>query len=475
MNLPHTPISTVALRLSLIFVVLLSASATPTTAEAQVVAPEPRREQLLNGLKLLLVARPGDPQVWMKLRVHSGAAFDLAGKDGLTTLLADALFPDPSTRTYVAEELGGQLDVRTTYDAIDVTISGNASEFDRLAEVLRNAVLQMRLAPQDVRRLSEARLKAAKEAPQTAARLADRAILSRLFGTYPYGRSIAGTPDSIARIDRADLMLARDRFITPNNSTLVVVGGVEPGRAVRTFRQFLGSWHKSEAVPPATFKQPDAPDARTLVVTTPGASDAEVRLAARGVSRSDRDRAAATLLAAIAAERLKVALKDGKASNVSASHTPHALTGVFMVSATAPAASSAATIIEAARAVLSSLASAAPAPGELERAKREALKVDEIHRAGQYPFADVWLDSITYNYDASIDARAFNNVTTVDIGRVAARLFRDAQFATVVAGEGAELRAALANLPGGVEAFSPQRPPAPPAVRPLAQPTPRRP
>src|SRR5690348_1754130 len=46
-------------------------------------APEPRREQLLNGLRILLWSRPADQNVLIKLRVHSGAAFDLAGKEGM--------------------------------------------------------------------------------------------------------------------------------------------------------------------------------------------------------------------------------------------------------------------------------------------------------------------------------------------------------------------------------------------------------
>src|SRR4051794_30107041 len=64
---------------------------------------EPRREQLLNGLKILLLNRPADANVLIKLRVHSGAAFDLAGKEGLMRTLAEAMF-DQQTRSYVADE-----------------------------------------------------------------------------------------------------------------------------------------------------------------------------------------------------------------------------------------------------------------------------------------------------------------------------------------------------------------------------------
>src|ERR1700694_5240446 len=44
--------------------------------------PEPAREHLLNGLTVLLWRRPGDADRVFKLRVPSGAAFDLAGQRG---------------------------------------------------------------------------------------------------------------------------------------------------------------------------------------------------------------------------------------------------------------------------------------------------------------------------------------------------------------------------------------------------------
>src|SRR5438309_9684698 len=76
--------------------------------------PPPNRERLLNGLTILYGNRPGEANVVVKMRVHSGAVFDLAGKAGTMSLLADALFPEVTTREDVAEQLGGHLEVATT-------------------------------------------------------------------------------------------------------------------------------------------------------------------------------------------------------------------------------------------------------------------------------------------------------------------------------------------------------------------------
>jgi hypothetical protein len=67
--------------------------------------PEPEREQLLNGLRVLFWHRPGDQDVLLKLRIHSGAAFDMAGKGGQMAIFGDIL-PEATTREYFTEEMG---------------------------------------------------------------------------------------------------------------------------------------------------------------------------------------------------------------------------------------------------------------------------------------------------------------------------------------------------------------------------------
>ena len=118
---------------------LLMLCACLLNASAQ--TPQPRREKLLNGLRILLLSRPGDQNVLIRLRVHDGAAFDLANKEGLMATLADAMF-DQQTRDYVTEELGGRIEVTTDYDAVNITLAGKATDFGRLLELARASRLR---------------------------------------------------------------------------------------------------------------------------------------------------------------------------------------------------------------------------------------------------------------------------------------------------------------------------------------------
>src|SRR5215216_4726056 len=265
---------------------------------------QPEREQLLNGLRLLFWVKPGNPDVILKLRINSGAAFDLSGKSGQMALLGDLLFPDPAAIDYFTDEMGGKLDVSVTYDSTTITMVGKADQLEHIVEVLRNALLATQFAPEMVTKMRDARIKLLRDTVIVPAEVADRAIATRLYGDFPYGRPAAGSPEDVARVDRADVMQAHDRFLNSNNATLAIIGAVTKPRAMRTLRQLLGPWRKSEEIIPTTFRQPNPPDTRTLIINVPGPT-VELRLATRGVSRTDTDYPIAMVLARVAQHRLQ--------------------------------------------------------------------------------------------------------------------------------------------------------------------------
>ena len=403
---------------------------------------EPQKEQLLNGLRLLLWEKPGSSELLLKLRINSGAAFDLSGKSGQMALLGDLLFPDKDTVEFFTEEMGGKLEVIVNYDSTTITMIGKSTELEPMVEVLRNALLSTQFAPEIINRIRDARIKTLRDAAIAPTLVADRAIAARLFGDFPYGRLMSGTPEDLARVDRADLMLARERFLNSNNATLAIAGGVTRARALRTLRQLLGPWRKSENIVPTTFRQPQPPDARTLIVNVAGTA-AEVRLAVRGVSRTDPDYFPAKILAKVAEQRWQGLTPELVKQPVFARSESYALPGAFVMGATVNMQTVADSLANA-RKVMESLFTTAPSTAELERAKTDALA--EISGLLSKPEAapDAWLDLITYHLSAVQDTTALlRAVTAQDVQRVANRIFKDAKVATVIAGDTLPLKAAL--------------------------------
>ncbi|HVF29173.1 MAG TPA: hypothetical protein VM943_13085, partial [Pyrinomonadaceae bacterium] len=204
---------------------------------------------------------------------------------------------------------------------------------------------------------------------------------------------------------------------------------------------------------PATFRQPETPDARTLIVNFAGMPGAEVRVSARGLALTDRDVAGANVLSLLAHTRWLAAVPELKGSAVSVRHDGYALGGVFRMSASVSSPLTAAKALEAARGVLQSLAAAPPSTAEFETAKRESLAI--LNREQEKPdaAADAWLDAQIYNRTTADVARAVSALTPADVGRVAAKLFREAPVASVVVGDAAKLRDDVARI-GTVEVMS---------------------
>ena len=419
----------------ILWIALLPYSAFPQTPST------PEREQLLNGLRLMFWLKPGDPEVTLKLRINSGAAFDMAGKSCQMALLGDILFPDPATVDFFTDEMGGKLNVNVDYDSTTITMVGKVHEFEQIIEVLRNAILATQLTPEVVTRMRDQRIKLLRDTSIAPATVADRAVLARLFGDFPYGRPASGSPEDVARVDRADLMQARDRFLNSNNATLAIIGGVTKPRSMRAVRQLLGPWRKSEQIVPTTFRQPAPADTRTLIVNVAGPT-VELRLAVRGVSRSDRDFAAATVLARVAQNRWQALAPELAKQPVFARNDAYVLPGAFVMGAAVNEMTVADTLAKA-RKVIDSLMSTPPTGEELERARTEVI--NEITPIITKPEAlpDPWLDADTYRLSAPQDQIALlRSVTATEVQRVANRLFNKT-IVSVAAGETEPLKAAL--------------------------------
>ena len=437
-------------------------------------AREPEREQLLNGLRLLIWPQPNSPELLVKLRLNSGAAFDLAGKSGQMALLGDLLFPDAATVDYFTDELGGKLDVSVNYDSVTITMVGKASELEQVISVLRNAILSTQFAPEVVNRIRDARLKSLKDAAVSPAMVADRALAVRLFDDFPYGRLSRGSPEDLARVDRADLMLAHERFFSSNNATLAIVGGVTRARAFRTVRQLLGPWRKSEKLVPTTFTQPKSPDPRTLIVNVPGPTT-EVRLAVRGVARANPDFYTSLVMARLAQHRWQATAAELANQPVFVRSDAYILPGVFVMG-TAVSTEKAADALANARKVIESLMSTPPTAAELDRAKAELVNEIVAVTSKTEALPDPWLDAETYRLNAVQDQAALvRAVTAADIQPVATRVFKDVAVASVVAGESAQLKSALQGRVQ-FEVLGEIAPPAPspkPAAKPASSANPR--
>src|SRR5690606_36658569 len=164
---------------------------------AQTVTDLPKTDVLLNGLKVYIWNRVASPRVQVKLRIHAGAAFDPQKREGVMRLLAETIFPNEAAREFFQEDLGGDLAISTNYDYIDVTASSTPANMLQMLETLGSAVGSMQIDKETTAKLKANLLAEIKASEHDEAKAADRIVRAKLFGTFPYGRPVNGTEESV--------------------------------------------------------------------------------------------------------------------------------------------------------------------------------------------------------------------------------------------------------------------------------------
>lgn len=383
----------------------------------------PRQEKLLNGMNLLVWNDPNASKVSVKLRVHSGSAFDRQGKEGTMALLADALFPTDAAKEFFTEDLGGSLEVTSNYDYIQINATANSDQFLTMLETVAVAVTNLQTDKETTAKVRAARLEKVKELEKNPSYIADQAVAKRLFGEFPYGRPQMGTSESLAKIDFADLTLAKQRFLTADNATLAVVGGVKSDLVYRAARRFFGAWTRGDKKVPATFRQPDAPKPGLPVFNSPIQKTSEFRLALRGLSRNDKDFYASQILEKILQNRFRA--REGK--NAFVRQESHVLPGLFIFG-----------VSDWNLGLIKRSGGAISLPildDYQNNFLKDAIKTDEFEKAkvafsaqfNKTDSAEIWLDADTFKLSpVKTDLQNAQNVTITDAQRVLENLKKEA-------------------------------------------------
>lgn len=252
------------------------------------------RTVLPNGLVVLLMERPNDPLVHMRLTVRSGSAADPAGKEGLASLTAALLTTGTATRNaeQIASEIdftGGTLSASADRDGTQVAAEFLARDVKKQLDLLSDVVLRPSFAAAEVERVRTQRaaeIAAASEDPDTFATSQFEAALyaGTRYAHDPQGK--AGTVPSITRDDVAGFHKAR---YAPNDSVLAIVGGFQTASMLESVRAAFGKWERRNVAKTGIGTPKALEGKKVLVVDAPGMNQTQVRIGSVGVRRNDPD------------------------------------------------------------------------------------------------------------------------------------------------------------------------------------------
>ena len=256
--------------------------------------PTPLEFTLANGLKVLLVENHALPVLSAEVVSRAGSANDPDTKSGLATLTAEVMSDGTVSRdlTELAndeERIGARVQSSATTDSGNISMemltSHTAEGLDLLADVAQHPGFRN----EDVDRRRKQRLVRIAQETDNVQNMAMRVGPKLVFGDAPYGRSGAGTVESVGSIASADMTAFYASYYGPHDSALVLAGDLTRAQAESLARKYFGNWSgKTEAaaaIPPAPAPQPS----HVVIVDKPGAPQSALFAFGVGVPANSPD------------------------------------------------------------------------------------------------------------------------------------------------------------------------------------------
>jgi zinc protease len=409
--------------------------------------PIVKRDSLLNGLQFITLEKPGTGSVSLRVRVGSGALFDLAGKGGLSYLTAGMLLKGGGGLTAknvedTVEQSGLTVKVNVSWDATDIEIGGPVDAVETMFDLLGRLVITPTFDQKELDALiaqSGATLKSETANETEALR---RKACEAVFGSHPFGRPVHGTAESLKLIGKQDLLYYHRKFYLANNALLIVAGDVTAETVTKLSRSKLGAWKKGDKVAPM-FRPPEAQTARRILVyDKPDSTASQAIIGQIGVSRRSQDYFAAMVLSEI----LRAGLSKQQADTFTLDFEPRTIEGILFVRVK-PTNGNLISSIEQVQGLLSSLQTSVPTTEQVETAK--ALLIAKFAEQLKSNPADVLFDVELYNLgrDYLITyADRVNLITPAEVQQAAQKYLKPQTVAIVIAGSAKAMEGDLKKL-----------------------------
>ncbi len=281
-----------------IFTLLPEADRAPLPATTEAVSPATPAVtdfRLDNGLRVLVVEKDGLPLVSARLSFDAGQADEATGKAGVASMTAALLTQGTTTRTapQIAteiEQLGASIGAGAGSDFSNVFANAPANVFPQALALMADLVLNPTFAEEELDRQRTQSLDGLRIALTTPGSIAAQAAARVVYGAAPYGSPGGGTLTTLPSITREDVVAFHAAGYRPSDATLVFSGDIDEAAARAMARSAFGDWRATTPVAPAAIAPAGEPrPARIVVIDQPGAGQAAVTVAMRGVSRTDAD------------------------------------------------------------------------------------------------------------------------------------------------------------------------------------------
>jgi len=225
----------------------------------------PARSVLDNGVRVIAKHARATPAVTLHAAFEAGTIFDPPSEPGVSHFVSRTI--DRGTARHTAEEIADQLENRGV--SLAITVNRHAlslvctclvEDLDSILATLADVVTQPAFPDPEVETRRGEIITMIRQDEDNPAAMAGEGLFSLLYGDgHPYGRRPRGSVGVVERITRASLQTFHAARFRPPALSLVLVGDVEPARAIESASRAFSAW---KAAPPAEPVFPPGPPSR---------------------------------------------------------------------------------------------------------------------------------------------------------------------------------------------------------------------
>ncbi|MGC5021506.1 M16 family metallopeptidase [Micromonospora sp. DT47] len=414
--------------------------------------PKQAERTLANGLTVIAVRRPAVPLIELRLWMPFGRT-QLAR----SAMLAQTMLSGTPTMSAVQiaaelQRVGGGLAAGIDPDRLMLSGAGLVTGLDRTLEILAEVLTGATYPNQEVGTERDRLVDRIQVAQSQPAHLARTALLKRIYGRHPYAVQTP-EPDQVRAVRPAALRKLHAERVHPAEAVLVLVGDVQPDRALDAAEAALSAWDgggRSVGLPPAPALEPGP----LLLVDRPGSVQSSLRIALPAVPRTHPDHAALQLANLVFggyfSSRWTENIREDKGYTYGPhSAVEHSVAGSVLIASAEVATEVTGPALLETTYELGRLASLPPKPDELEQARQYALGTLQLGMSTQSGLASLTSayagNGLRLDFLAEHAAR-LAAATVDDVAAAAARYLAPAHAVTVVLGDAERVAAPLAAL-----------------------------
>lgn len=253
------------------------------------------RYTLENGIVVLVYENFTAASVVVEGYVRAGALSEGREQAGLADFVASMLLRGTERRSFddiyeALESVGAGLSLSAGRHVTDFSGGGLAEDLDLILDLLAETVRRPTFPSAQVEQVRGETLTGLQMRANDTRRMAGLRFRELLYEDHPYGYSLRGYPETVAALERADLLNFHEKFYGPRGMAITVVGAVRAEEAVERVEAAFGDWRNERWVPPPAI--PPAP--RPVVtlhdyVALPDKTQSDIVLGLPGPRRSAED------------------------------------------------------------------------------------------------------------------------------------------------------------------------------------------